>query len=57
MAKINKMLTGTICFPLGWIAARLADGQWEKALIDAVGILALFGMLRLVEVLEDRRPT
>ncbi len=57
MAKLNQTLTGASCFPIGWIAARLADGQWEKAIIDAIGVLALFGFLHLVSALEDRWPT
>ena len=57
MKKLNQILMGSLSFPLGWVAARLADGQWEKAIIDAIGILAFFGILHLVEWLEDRYPT
>jgi len=54
---MKQILARSYCFPIGWIAARLADGQWKIAIINAVGILALLGALHLVEVLEDRRPT
>ncbi len=41
-------------FPLGWVAARVADGQYQIALFDLLGCLALIGLLSFVGWLEDR---
>lgn len=44
-------------FPMGWIAARIAEGNYKLAVVDIIVVLALLGALSLVDYLEGRWPT
>lgn len=47
MANLVRASTVPFGAPIGWIAARLAEGQWEIALFDIAFCLALIGVISL----------